>query len=82
MNAIERIKILLVSLLIFSSAIITLNVFIDFIENQNLDNYFITEDVYNFSDEYYLVEKELNICGKKYVPGSVINKKTYDYCKK
>ena len=82
MNAIERIKILLVSLLIFSSAIITLNGFINFIENQNLDNYFLTEDVYNFSDEYYLVEKEMNICGKKYIPGNVINKETYDYCKK
>ena len=82
MNAIERIKILLVSLLIFSSAIITLNGFIDFIENQNLNNYFLTEDVYNFSDESYLVKKEINICGKKYLPGDIINKETYDYCKK
>ena len=82
MNAIERIKLLIISFIIFSSVIIIISGCVDFIKHQNLDNYFSNEDVYDLNDESYLVKKEINICGKKYLPGDVIEKETYDYCKK
>ena len=82
MNPIERLKILLVSIIISSSVIIIISGCVDFLQHQNLDNYFLNEDVYDLSDESYLVKKEITICGKEYSPGEVIKKETYNYCKK
>ena len=54
----------------------------DFIDNQNIENYFDENEVYNFSSEKYLIKDELILCGEEYTAGELIEKELYNSCKK
>jgi hypothetical protein len=82
MNTIQTIENIVLSFILVSSIIIIISGCVCFLQHQNLDNYFLNEDIYDLSDELYLIKNETNICGKKYLPGDIISKESYNYCKK
>jgi hypothetical protein len=52
----------------------------NFIQNQDLNDYFISSEVYDFSEDRYLLNKDINLCGKDYHVGETVDKDRYDYC--
>ena len=52
----------------------------DFVNYQNLDSYFVDNDVYEINDNEYLTKRQMNLCGTEYQIGEIINQDTYDYC--
>ena len=81
MNAIEKTKTLVLSLLLATSVLALCDNYIKFVEHQNLNDFFYYTDVYDFNQNEYLVKKELNLCGREYLPGDIIYKNIYESCK-
>ena len=52
----------------------------NFLEHQNLDNYFNSDGVYDFSDEQYLLMEDTELCGINYLAGSIVDKELYNKC--
>ena len=52
----------------------------NFVNYQNLDSYFVDNDVYEINEDEYLMKKRMNLCGEIYDVDEIINKDTYDYC--
>jgi hypothetical protein len=52
----------------------------EFLEYQNLDEYFSSNGVYDFSDTEFLVMEDISLCGTTYQTGSIIQKDLYNRC--
>ena len=81
MNVMEKVKTLVLSMLLATSLFAIFKPYIDFVWHQNIDNLFTQTDVYDFSEDKYLVKQNINLCGKEYEVGSIIEKDLYDKCK-
>ena len=81
MNTIEKTKALILSLLLATSLYSIYDVYIRFVEHQNIDNLFTKTEVYDFSDDKYLAKQNIILCGEEYGIGSIIEKDLYNRCK-
>lgn len=81
MNNIERILVNMVCGVILGGLLLCFShQYFNFVKNQNLDSYFVDNDVYEINDNEYLTKRQMNLCGTEYQIGEIIDKNTYDYC--
>ena len=81
MNIIEKILSHILGGVVLGGVIICFSLLcFNFVKNQNLDSYFVDNDVYEINDNEYLTKRQMNLCGTEYQIGEIIDKNTYDYC--
>ena len=67
---------LLISISIFSVA----RNAADFVTHQDIQQIENNENIYDFSNKYYLIKNEIRLCDKTYAAGEMITKKEYTRC--
>ena len=67
---------LLMSISIFSVARNAAN----FVTHQDIQQIENSEDIYDFSNKYYLIKNEIRLCDKTYTAGEMITKAEYARC--
>lgn len=79
-NIIERLQSIIAAGTIFLTVIAICNGCVNFLNNQNFDEFLESPEVYNFTDNTYLVKDSIVLCGVEYKPGDVIQKDVYNKC--
>lgn len=77
---IEKLQTIIAACTILLVVICIANACVGFLNNQNFDELLTTNDVYNFTDDLYLVEDNIVLCGVEFEPGHVIQKDLYNKC--
>ena len=77
---IQKIMTLAAALLISISIFIVARNAADFVTHQDIQQIENSEDIYDFSNKYYLIKNEIRLCGKTYTAGEMITKTEYGRC--
>ena len=81
MNIIEKILSNVLGGVVLGGVIICFSLLcFNFVENQNLDNYFMNDDYYIINEDEYILKKDINLCGRTYHTGVSIDSGFYNEC--
>lgn len=77
---IEKLQTIIAACTIFFVVFGIANACVGFLNNQNFNELLTTNNVYNFTDDSYLVKDNIVLCGVEFKPGDVIQKDLYNKC--
>lgn len=77
---IQRIMALAAALLISASIFSIIKNASDFVLHQDIQQIENSEDIYDFSNKYFLIKKEMKLCDKTYAAGELITKTEFERC--
>ena len=79
-HAIERIQTMIVAGIIVVFIMCIIDSCVDFLNNQNFDELWNDNEMYDFTNDSYIAKQNIVLCGVEYNPGDVIQKDLFNKC--